>query len=127
MLTTSATANVKPAHTVRVSFRWLKIRRRMTPSNAIRLSMLAITSYYTVCGSKLRKGHARPSGTQRRSISHSHDLCGGGAGAAAPPPHFPYVGQVRRLCRRTWPTNRESWRAFALQTSPDNADCVTRV
>jgi len=40
-----------------------------------------------------------------------------GFGAACRPRNIPFAGQVRRLCRRTWPARNGSWRALARQTS----------
>ena len=61
------------------------------------------------------------------SIYHLQDLRSGGSGAARRPRGLNLPGTVGRLCRPTVPEKKDSWRAFALQTSHQRADCVSPV
>jgi hypothetical protein len=55
------------------------------------------------------------------------DLRGGGLGAAYRPRRSDLSGTIGRLCRPIVPEKKDSWRAFALQTSHQGADCVSPV
>src|SRR3954463_9756308 len=58
--------------------------------------------------SALRSPPARMSASVRSIFAplffHLTELTRWGFGGGLPPPKFPFVGHVQRLCRRTWPT-----------------------